>query len=67
MVVKGVMVRDAYLGICRRYESDCPQLMFKLTTVDSYIKMPQTGYPHPYGKHNTEKDRGRFVFQIIVR
>ena len=38
-----------------------------LTTAASYIEMPQTGYPHPYGKHNTEKDRGRFVFQIIVR
>ena len=66
-VVKGGMVRDAYLGICRRYESECPQLMFKLTTVASYIDMDSTGYPHPYTKENTVNDRGRFVFQIIVR
>lgn len=66
-MVKGCAVRDAYLGICRRYESEYPQLMFKLTTVDSYIEMPETGYPHTYGKHDIEKIRGRFVFQIIVR
>ena len=65
--VKGGMVKDAYLGICRRYESECPQLMFKLTTAESYINMPPTGYPHPYSKDNTVKSRGRFVFQIIVR
>ena len=64
---KGKDAKEAYLGICRRYESECPQLMFKLTTAASYVEMPPTGYPHPYGKHNTEKDRGRFVFQIIVR
>ena len=66
-VGKGKDAKEAYLGICRRYESECPQLMLKLTTAASYVEMPPTGYPHPYGKHNTEKDRGRFVFQIIVR
>ena len=65
--VKGCLLKDTYLGICRRYESECPQLMFKLTTVASYIDMDSTGYPHPYTKENTVNDRGRFVFQIIVR
>ena len=65
--VKGCLIKDTYLGICRRYENEYPQLMFKLTTVASYIEMPPTGYPHPYSKDNTVNDRGRFVFQIIVR
>jgi hypothetical protein len=71
--VKGRAAKDAYLGICRRYESEFPQFMFKLAydhggSVPYHaVDMPPTGYPHPYGKHNTENGRGRFVFQIIVR
>ena len=71
--VMGCAAKDAYLGICRRYESEFPQLMFKLTydyggpIPYHAVGMPPTGFPHPYGKDNTENGRGRFVFQIIVR
>ena len=65
---KGQLLKGTIGQLCEHYSSKLgPGVTIKVTTVGSYIKLPETSVPTlQREKVDTEKDRGTIVFQVCV-
>jgi len=65
--MQGDQVLKRYLAICRTYEGKWKShgIQVRLTTFQSYVQVPGTGYATGLSMADVEESRGVFVFQVI--